>query len=481
MKRSAWILFVALLLAGLTFNVTADSGSSEPAPLLLVLDASGSMWGQIDGENKIVIARRVLGGLVDGLSDGSDVGLIAYGHRREGDCDDIETVVPLATLDKAALKETVNAFNPKGKTPITASLKQAFGILDEKSVGATVILISDGLETCGGDPCATVRAAKESGTELILHVVGFDVAGEDVSQLECAAQAGGGLFMSAENADELSAALENAVALPVDLPAGRLSVKAVNNGELQDVAIHVSDAETGEDAGGARTYESEATNPSSIPLPDGKFEVLVRAVGIKGDTERRFEIEVNEGSTIEKTIDYSTGEIAVGATKNGGTLSDATFQVVVAGTRTQSAAGRTYTSEKSNPKVVTVTSGVYDVSISSVEIKGKPSHQIKDVTVEPGKRVELTHEFQSGILKVGAVKDGELVDVTVGIVDLEGHAVAQGRTYVDAKTNPKTFQVPPGRYTVNLKAVRLEGSPSRKVEVVVNVGETTEEMVDFGG
>ncbi len=145
--------------------------AKDTSSLLLVLDASGSMWGQIDGENKIVTARRVLGDLVDGLADDIDVGVIAYGHRQEADCDDIETVVPLGALDKASLKLTVNGLNPKGRTPITKSLQLAFESLESRGEPATVVLVRDGLETGGGDPCAAVRAAKAQGVQFVMHVV----------------------------------------------------------------------------------------------------------------------------------------------------------------------------------------------------------------------------------------------------------------------------------------------------------------------
>ena len=84
-------LFLLLTLVAPPPTAAAEE-SAAPAGLVLVLDASGSMWGQIEGKNKIVIAREVMGGLIDGLADDQEVGLVAYGHRREGDCADIELV-----------------------------------------------------------------------------------------------------------------------------------------------------------------------------------------------------------------------------------------------------------------------------------------------------------------------------------------------------------------------------------------------------
>ena len=88
---------LALSLALALAASAASAASAAPASdLVLILDVSGSMWGQVGGEAKIAGARRVLGSLIDGLDAGRPVGLIAYGHRREADCADIEQVAPLA-------------------------------------------------------------------------------------------------------------------------------------------------------------------------------------------------------------------------------------------------------------------------------------------------------------------------------------------------------------------------------------------------
>ena len=372
-----------LLVSSLTALAFMTCDARASSDLVLVFDASGSMWGQIQGENKIVIARKVLGDLVDGLPDDQRVGLVAYGHRREGDCDDIELVSPLAGIDKSSFKATVNGLNPKGKTPITQSVQRAFDVVKQGDGKATVILISDGLETCGGDPCAAVRAAKASGIDFVMHVIGFDVAGEDVSQLECAAQAGDGLFLSAENADELGAALDAAVAMPVDVPPGRLSVKTMADGALHDASVTVTDRATGEQINGSRTYTDPSTNPRVLPLPDGSFHVKVHAVGLKGDAVREFDVDIAEGNRVEKEFDFSTGEIVIGVTRNG-ELSDATYKVRVASTGKQAAGGRTYTRSAHNPSTVRITSGQYTVSVKSVEISSKKAEvDLGQVKVEP--------------------------------------------------------------------------------------------------
>jgi Ca-activated chloride channel family protein len=196
-----------LLLAG-----WVGTAAAVDSDLVLVLDASGSMWGQIDGENKIVIARRVLADVFDQLPDGANVGVVVYGHRREADCNDIQTVAPVGPIDRAALKKKIESIKPRGKTPIARSLAAVFEDLAKRDRPAIVVLISDGIETCKGDPCQEVRRAKEKGLKFVLHVIGFDVGDVDVSQLRCAAQAGDGLYFAADDAGQFTAALAQAVA-----------------------------------------------------------------------------------------------------------------------------------------------------------------------------------------------------------------------------------------------------------------------------
>ena len=479
-RSLVWLLCLgALVLSLCPTTAKADEAATPPAPLLLILDASGSMWGQVDGENKIVIARRVLSDMVAELPEASTVGVVAYGHRREGDCQDIETLIPLGPLDRQAVGDAIAALNPKGKTPITGSLEHALEILESAKTRATVVLLSDGLETCGGDPCGAVRAALEKGAELVLHVVGFDVSGEDLSQLQCMAQAGHGLFLTADHGDELADALDAAMALPVDVAAGRLVVHATADGELQDVAVLVSRADDGSDAGGARTYASPDTNPTAIPLADGEYSVKIQAVGMKGDTTRHLDLEIRDGAKVEHTVDFSTAQLSIGVRRNG-ELSDATYKVYVAETREEVASGRTYAHDKSNPAVVRLTTGRYDVEVQPIEIKGSSWVPLGQVELTAQGQAALHHDFPSGTLRLGARQGSELVDATVHVYDLAtGEPVAQGRTYTADTSNPKVFEVAPGRYRVQMKALKLKDADRQEMEIEVTAGAVVDQVFDF--
>jgi len=195
--------------------------AQERPAAILVLDGSGSMWGQIDGTAKITIAQDVIGGLMTTLPADLDLGLTVYGHRRKGDCADIETLVMPGPDTRGAITGAVNGIKPKGKTPMADAVVAAAKALRHTEEAATVILVSDGIETCVPDVCAVARALEETGVDFTAHVVGFGVDDpETLAQFQCMADSTGGQFLSAANAAQLSAALtEVAVVEPTPEPA----------------------------------------------------------------------------------------------------------------------------------------------------------------------------------------------------------------------------------------------------------------------
>jgi hypothetical protein len=306
----------------------------------------------------------------------------------------------------------------------------------------------------------------------VLHVIGFDVAKEDVSSLECAAQAGGGLYLAAADAGELAAALDRAAA-PAVTADGALSVAAVADGALLDVSIKVTDA-AGDSVASGRTYRDPSTNPRLLPLPAGSFQVEVVALGVAGDGARRFPIEITKGETVEREVDFSTGELVLGVTRNGA-LSDAVYQVFAPGSTKAAATGRTYRDPQHNPADVRLTAGDYEVRIGAVEIEGRPEVSLGRVTVPPREQVRLDHEFASGTLVLGVRRGDRLVDATVAIRNAAG-AVASGRTRDQPATNPKSFVLEPGEYRVEVSEIKGE---KRTVTVTVGAGGTVEETVDL--
>jgi hypothetical protein len=208
MRRATLIftLFVFLLAA---FGLSGHAATANFPEVMIILDGSGSMWGQAGGEPKIVAAKNVLKQLVPSLPEEVRVGLTVYGHRQKGRCDDIEIIIPAGSNDRRLLLDNIQNISPKGKTPIADSIKVVANELKTKENETTIILVSDGEETCNPDPCGVVRELKKTGIKFILHVVGFDVNDTQQEQLSCLAEAGGGQYFGASNANDLLLAFQS--------------------------------------------------------------------------------------------------------------------------------------------------------------------------------------------------------------------------------------------------------------------------------
>lgn len=181
---------------------------SPDSASILILDASGSMWGQLDdGKSKIEVAREVMADFFARRDASEPVGVIAYGHRRRGDCLDIEVIAPPGVYEAASLSAHLAGLIPRGMTPISESLRIAAHQIPRTAERADIILVTDGLETCDADPCAMAAELAAQGVTIRAHVVGFGLTDEQASAMRCIADQTGGLLLTPQSGSELSDAL----------------------------------------------------------------------------------------------------------------------------------------------------------------------------------------------------------------------------------------------------------------------------------
>ncbi len=266
----------APLACGLLLTGTATAQDNPNT--ILVMDGSGSMWGQIDGTAKITIAQDVVAELIGTIPSDQGLGLTVYGHRARGDCTDIETVVAPAAGTGPAIVDAVRGIKPLGKTPMTDAIIAAAEALRYTEDSATVILVSDGVETCNPDPCAAARLLEEAGIDFTAHVVGFDVGSDPdaLAQMQCIAAETGGDFLTAENALELGAALTAVVQEPepiVTLLTMEARLGDENGPLIEDQILWSVDG----------AFESEPGNPYVTDLIGGKYQVS--AYWVQRETE----------------------------------------------------------------------------------------------------------------------------------------------------------------------------------------------------
>lgn len=203
--RMCWVGAVCLAIGG-------QVAHAQQANTIIVMDGSGSMWGQLDGRPKLEIARQTLADVLVDFPPDRGLGLLAYGHRRKGDCADIELLVAPTPGTASELLSHANTMRFQGKTPLTDAVRRAALDLRATEEAATVILITDGLETCQGDPCALGRELEQSGVDFTAHVVGFGLQGSETAALECLASETGGQYFDAADARGLRDALNQTLA-----------------------------------------------------------------------------------------------------------------------------------------------------------------------------------------------------------------------------------------------------------------------------
>ncbi len=212
MVHRCFVVLCSVLAFAFWSGGPAMAQAPDGARVFLVLDASGSMWGRVGNQTKIEVARETIRSLLKDWRPQDQLGLVTYGHRRKGDCGDIEVLRQVGPVDADALMAQVNGISPKGMTPMTASVKMAAEQLKSSEGLTSVILVSDGVETCKADPCSVAAELKKADVKLVVHTVGFDIQDRQAAkQLECMAAATGGLALSAGNAGELSKAIGQAV------------------------------------------------------------------------------------------------------------------------------------------------------------------------------------------------------------------------------------------------------------------------------
>ena len=404
----------AVLFIGLAPALAQDENAvaSDPSTVMMVLDGSGSMWGQIDGVPKIEIAREVIGGLLDNWDASVQLGVMSYGHREKGACGDIETLVNVGPVDKNVVMAKIDAINPKGKTPISASVRKAAEALKFTEDKATVILVSDGLETCNADPCALASELEASGVDFTTHVIGFDITEEEKAGLACLAENTGGKFMSAQNASELTTALVETVEIvakaetviaepePEVINEGpqavRLRAKLCETCDIVDDNMFWWVYETEQDLEGNRKEVGRTGRAADImELPARDYVVRARY----GVTFRDSEITVEPGKLTDLVVNLNAGHFRVNAAATAGSdeLTDNMFYWVL----------ETTTDLEGNRKEVDRSGAAKHIfRLPAGEYLVRARHGVafseEVIKIEPGQLTDLTMDMNVGYARVNA-------------------------------------------------------------------------------
>ena len=267
----------------------------------IVVDASRSMWGRMHGEPKMTVAKEILHDVSYWFPQDLDLALRAYGSTSpsvNNDCSDSALLVPFGEQNRESIRWAVESLRPLGQTPIAFALNQAskdFGTLQDDRA---LVLVTDGIESCGGDPVQAARELREQG--IVVHLIGFGMgsaADEDAASLHAVANASGGRYVTASSAEELKEALVQTVATSFSVFKGNMEVAHGSLGS--DERYYLPE--------GNYRVELHSSPPKEMPISlsprDSVTLTLEKQGGIVSYSERRDRIQHRSCEDVVATIE----------------------------------------------------------------------------------------------------------------------------------------------------------------------------------
>lgn len=433
--RHSTALAMAFAIATPTVAAAQAQGSRSIA---LVLDASGSMKAALpDGKTRMEAAKAAVAEFVTGLASDTRVAFWAYGHQSptsRKDCKDTSLLTPFNTSsqNRAAIIGQARALEPQGYTPITYSLTLAARGLDqEESATRTIVLVSDGKETCNADPCAAAKALAEADAKLVVHTVGIGVDSVTRSQLQCIARMARGNYYDANSTSELTRALGKAAVKDAEKPVQKKQVVVTTPkpGTLRMKVLGFSTNHQVMDATGNKVDELSAVHS------DAKLEPGVYSVKFGNGVWTS--IEVKAGDTTEIKPGYLKVE----------PLSATAVEVLEPETREK--VDELY----STRAATTLIPGRFALKVGNVMWP-------EEIEVKPG---------ETTIIRPGTIRVESHVGVlSFAVSNVEGQDVGKGASPGHALT------LPPGKYVLHLdtdKWIKTLTEAQRKMDVDLKGGE----------
>jgi Ca-activated chloride channel family protein len=404
--RSAAAALLVLALA----RPAAAAPAPPPAAVEIVLDASESMEARLpSGEQKIADLRAAAASVARRLPDATPLALRAFGHRsprERRDCEDTALLVPLGPVADARdrIAREAAMLSARGVTPLARVLALAAKDLPRPAGGGVraIVLVSDGAETCGGDPCAAARELRAADPDLVIHTVG--VAPDAVARglLECVAAVAGGRYFHVEDSARLGDTVAKAARAPGVAPADWRGA-----GTLKVAGAGIDGHRVLEAAGG-KVVATVSRAADTVKLPAGVYDVAF-------------------GTSFWRTVTVEAGKTTV--------LAPGTLRV-----RRASVPGHAVLAAETGETVATLSSaaasatllpGFYDVRFEGALwplVRVDPG---RETLLDPGV-VEVRHATAEGQRVFS--RDGR----TVGSVSAAGNSLA----------------LPPGEYQVEIGSTR---------------------------
>lgn len=192
----------------------------------IILDSSGSMANKMGSKTRMKLAKEAIGEFAASLPKEANISLRVYGHKGTGSekdkqlsCGSNELVYSPQSFNASELDAALGKFKPAGWTPLAGAIKAAqidLAAYKGKENKNIIYVVSDGIETCGGNPVAAAESLKASRIDPVVNIIGFDVNTKDAQQLQSIAKAAGGVYRNVQNQDQLQNEFQKSVQESLD-------------------------------------------------------------------------------------------------------------------------------------------------------------------------------------------------------------------------------------------------------------------------
>lgn len=304
MKRILLAIFICLS--------TVSFGQEKLTRILLVLDASNSMnerWGH---QSRILTAKEVLSNAVDSLRGvpNLELGLRIYGHQSPvtptfQDCEDSKLEIPFGVDNHQQILDKVRTTSAKGTTPIAYSLEMSADDFPDNSSRNIIILITDGIEACDGDPCRIATKLKEKGITISPFVIGLGMDMTYLSHFDCY-----GNFRSAEDPVAFREVMKDVLNKALVNTTVQINLNTIHGRPLEtDVTMFLYKAGTKELTHTYTHTMNHKGNPDTLFLdPDTQYDLLVKT--LPPVQKKNIKIQKHTHNTIK--VDAPQGMLKIG-------------------------------------------------------------------------------------------------------------------------------------------------------------------------
>lgn len=459
--------------------------ASEAPSVVVVVDASRSMWGTIEGsrQTKLALVREALRPGLAKIGPQTRVGLAAFGHRRPSDCADVEVIRAPEPLDVDRIMTPLDQLSPRGVGPLTLALREAAKSLPRDAGRRSLLLIHDDADNCQPDLCAA--AAELRTASITVHVIGMAAKAADMAKMACLPQTTGGRHFNAQNAEQAAIFIDEALRLaggeagpdqvastrptgtvvpPAPIPASgptALHLRALLAANSEPLSVPLRWIVSAEAQPDFALFDAVATNPA-VPVVPGRYVVEVRDTLVSA----RQTVAVRDNRPAGVSVILGAGAVRVRATvqKTGALLNDAIISISHAGGSGAPVAvlktGETLALLPPGRFVVRAELGLVSAEETVAVTSGRPAPVDLRLNIA---RLQLTTSGRDGIFL-----DAPVFSIVRDDPDVPGAGGKRGKREVArSAARQAEFVLPPDTYYV----IARQGSIEASAQVAIGPGE----------